>query len=116
MDDADLPELPPVLTVGREAQVLALVEEDFGGLESRPAGKDLIVVAHDISGAIRRRDHEGWHLTQVQQHEGAMLLRQGVEGAVRERAELMEVAYEGKLGRGRGHAMGPCTEVVSFES
>ena len=56
---------------------------------------------HDLTSRVGGGGHEGGDLAEVEEHQGPMAASQGLECAVREATNLVEVAEDGEPGWGR---------------
>lgn len=101
MDGAYPAELPPLVAVGGEGQVVAAIEEDSGGGCVGAAGADLIMGTEDVSGSVGGGHDERRDAAEAEEDERAVAVGEGGEGLVDERSELVKVADERKPRRRR---------------
>jgi len=91
---AEPADVAPVLAVGREDLVLEAVREDLGGAEVRARGEGAVVLAHERRRGGRGGGDQRGDLAEAEAQEVGRAVRRGerAEGAVRERAHLVQVA------------------------
>lgn len=99
----ELPELPPVLAVGGEADVRRAVQEDVGDNGHRPRGEHEVVSPQDRLRRTRGRHHQVPDGAEPQEHQVAVAM---LGGEVPERdlwpvSDEVQVAHDGQSGRRR---------------
>lgn len=94
VEHGDVPHLAPRLTVLTEGNVLQAVEEPVGDARVRAGREGEVTVLHDLFSDRRRGDDDGGDPTKAEEHNGAVLLSERLQGAVGFEVELMEVADE----------------------
>ena len=100
--DGELPELAPVLPVGREDDVPAVVGEHAHGGAQRPRRERGVVRLHHLARRLPGRDHQRGHLADAEQHHRPVATRQVTHRAVRELArEVVHAADQRQLPRPR---------------
>ncbi|CAA7404886.1 unnamed protein product [Spirodela intermedia] len=104
VDDDGFPTPPPVLVVWGERHIAAAVDEGSGGGGEGPGDEGDVLGLEHLPRRLHGGDNEGGGLPEVEEHEGAVLAGELTEGAVRQGAELVEIADEGEFGRGRREA------------
>ncbi|CAL5001586.1 unnamed protein product [Urochloa decumbens] len=102
LDGADLPELAPVVAVGREDDVPAVVEDHAQGGAKRPRRERQVVGLHHLARRLPGRDHNRGHLADPEQHHRPVAPRKVAHGAVRELArDVVQAADDRQLPRPR---------------
>jgi len=89
--------MSPLVVVGGESHVLVAVEKDTRGGGFWAVHENEVVGFEYFFGDVSRWNDERGDLLQLQQHERAMLVREGLEGTVRQHAKLMKISDEGYL-------------------
>jgi hypothetical protein len=91
---AEPADVAPVLAVRREDEVPEAVREDISRAEVRARGEHVVVLPHERCGGGRGGGDQSFHLAEAQPHEIWHAVRRGerAQGAVRERADLVQVA------------------------
>jgi len=99
----ELPGPTPVFAVGSQGDVRRAVQESVGEGGRRARGEDVVVGAHDRLRRARGRHDEVGDGTEAEEHEAAAGVLGGevTEGDVREGADQVQVADDGKRRRGR---------------
>lgn len=66
---------------------------------SKPVREDEVVGLHDLFCSLSGGDDESRDVTLMEQHQGAMVVREKPKRAVQEKIELVKVSDDGKLWR-----------------
>jgi len=83
--------VPPVRAVLRERQPLRTVAEVLRRFQYWTARENGVVRFQEVLCGLGGGDDDDWHLTEAQGHDGPVLLGQGLERAVRELPQHVEV-------------------------
>lgn len=85
--------------MGGEGDILGAVDEAVGAAEPGAVGEGQVLLLHDLAGRGGGRGHQDGDVAEVEEHQRAEPVRQGVEGAVGVFAQLVEVSDYGELWR-----------------
>jgi hypothetical protein len=96
----------PVRAVRREGDVGAVVQEPPGDDERGAAGEHVVLRLQHLPRGGRRGHDDDRHLAEADEHDGAVRRGECMQRAVREAAELVEVADEREPPRGGRRAVG----------
>ena len=87
--------------MGSEGDVRAAVEEPPRDGERGPVGEGVVLQLQHLARRVRGRDDQGEHAAEAEQHDGPVRRGERLQGTVRERGELVEVADDRETLRGR---------------
>ena len=75
------------------------------GCERGPVGEGVVLQLQHLARRVRGRDDQGEHAAEAERHDGTVRRGERLQGTVRERGELVEVADDRETLRGRWEAL-----------